>query len=125
MTFGVVPADQPRHLFKRLVFILGPGVEDPGMFPVIPDVYGLRVFDQYYLSPGTEVLFIDLPDHIPLALVPGRGRVFIKPENAHPSFPQGCFLIPGMKNNGTYRIRKQGTSDYLFAITAMIGFENA
>ena len=83
----VVPGHQPCHLFMSLLPVLGSGVEDPDMFPVVPEVHGFRVFDKHYLSPWTEVLPLDFPDHIPLVLVRGRSRVFIKPENA-----QICFL---------------------------------
>jgi len=56
------------------------------MFPVIPEIGGLRVFDQHYLSPETEVFPLDLPDHVPFVLICGWRRVFIKPENTHTWF---------------------------------------
>lgn len=94
MTSVLVPADQPRHLSIGLLFILGPGVEDPDMFQVVPEVYGLGVFDQYDLSCGPEVLLIDLPYHVPLTLICGWGRVSLEPENTHLIPFKGCLFIP-------------------------------
>ena len=84
--FLIVPVHPTRHLFESLMFILKPGVEDPDTFPVVHEVVSLGVLDEHDLSPGTEALLIDLPYHIPLALVRGRSGIPVKPEDTHPMF---------------------------------------
>ena len=79
---------QPFCLFAGLLFVLEPGVEDADIVDIIFEVCGLVIFDEHDLTFRTEAVLLALPGHLPLALLPGGGRILVCiPENAHFDLP--------------------------------------